>query len=213
MSGFAGVTEELEKHPLWIALAVVAVAILAFVQRGNQSSAPQEYAFAGGGAAAPTDPGAVAIEEAAIAANSQNFSTLASLLGLKDTNATALQGSLAQTGAARDVGLAQTSAARDVGLASIAASEEVANAQTSAQIYEQQSASQAQITAAQITAGVQRAINDSNAATEQAAIQANENNINFQTQASKDIARAQDNTSIVGGLFHLAEGALAFFGL
>jgi len=133
------------------------------------------------------------------------------LLGLKDTNATALQGSLAQTGAARDVGLAQTSAARDVGLASIAASEEVANAQTSAQIYEQQSASQAQITAAQITAGVQRAINDSNAATEQAAIQANENNINFQTQASKDIARAQDNTSIVGGLFHLAEGVLSFF--
>jgi hypothetical protein len=209
---FAGVTEELEKHPLWIALAVVAVALLAFMQRSGGQQA-QGYSFAGGGAAAPIDPNAAAIEEAAIQAGSTNVSTLASLLGLENTNQAALTGSLASTSAARDVSLSQTAAARDVGLAGIAAQEEVANAQTAADEVKFGQATNAQITAAQITAGVQRATIDAQQQRDLAAIQANENVAQFQTQAAKDIARAGDNTSIVQGIIHFGESALAFFGL
>jgi hypothetical protein len=206
---FAGVTEELEKHPLWIALAVVAVALLAFLQRGNSGN-QQDYTFAGGGAAAPIDPNAAAIEEASISAESTNFATLASLIGLEDSNRTALTGSLAQTSAARDVAMGQTSAARDVSLAGIAADEEVQNARTSADIYNTQNTNAANITAAQITAGIQRALIDSQTQTEQQAIQAQENVTNFQTQAQKDIARAGDNTKIVDGIIHFAEGLIAW---
>jgi hypothetical protein len=207
---FAGVTEELEKHPLWIALAVVAVALLAFIQRGNSGN-QQSYTFAGGGAAAPIDPNAAAIEEASISAGSTNFATLASLIGLEDSNRTALTGSLAQTSAARDVAMGQTSAARDVSLAGIAADEEVQNARTSADIYNTQNTNAANVTAAQITAGVQRALIDSQTLTEQQAIQAQENVAQFQTQASKDIARAGDNTSIINGIVHVGEDVLRFF--
>lgn len=201
MPGFAGVTEEFEKHPAWIAIAVVAVAIIALMQRRNSTPSDTQYTFAGGGAAAPIDPSVAAIEQARISAGSQNIGIVAGLLGLENTNATALTGSLAQTSAAKDVELARTAAA-----------EEVANAETSAQLYAAQGATAEQLTAAQITAGVQRALIDSQSATDAAAIQAQENVANFQTQAQKDIARAGDNTSIVQGVINVGEDLLKWAG-
>ncbi len=232
-------TSLLREHPLVVGGAVVAVALIAYMQSRNDSapaaSQGESFATSGESVAAPLDPGVVAIEQSAISAGSQNFSTVANLVGLQDSNRTALTSALATTEAQRTVALAgnqaamfATEAGRDVSLANIAASlraslfqteasrdtamyqtqvtGEVSNRQTDATLSAEQMRNAVNLQAYQISADTARRQID---AQREAAI-LDANNRNFAIQAQKDIARAQDNTDLVGGLFKLGASLLAF---
>jgi hypothetical protein len=233
-------TSLLKDHPLAVGGAVVAVAIIAYLQSRNNGSAStssqgESFAFSGESVAAPLDPGVVAIEQSAIAAGTSNFGTVAQLVGLQDSNRTALTSSLATTEAQRTVALAgnqaamfATEAGRDVSLANIAASlraslfqteatrdtnlyqtrvtGEVSDRQTDAGLSAEQMRNAVNLQAYQISADTQRRQID---AQREAAI-LDANNRNFAIQADKDKARAQDNTDLVSGLFKLGASLLAF---
>lgn len=226
------INELANEHPYLIVGLVVLVAGFAYLSSRGRGST-QAVTFAGGGAAPGIDPNAAAIEEAAIAAGTQNVGLIASLLGTKDTNASALSASLAQSSAARDIAvtqandalqgslaatsaqeeasLAQTAAQREAALAAISANQETTDAQTSASVTISGQQTAAQIAAAQLTADTQRAAITSSQqiAQQQIAAQlAAQNNTN---QTAKNISRANNNTSIVQGILDLAGGALAFF--
>lgn len=199
------------RHPAVIGVAVVLVALIAWMQSGSAQSGGG-VTFTGGGIAPnPVDPGVVAIEQARITAGSQNISTLAELLFGEHQSADALAAaeaessnnltaSLANTSASLSASLAQTSAQRDESLASTQASVDIASTQASAQTV-----------AARINADTQAAIAASNAAV----AKLNADNETFRIQAAKDEARAADNTSIVNGILHLGGEVLGIlsFGL
>lgn len=224
------ITDVIERHPALISLAVLFVAILAYVQ-GNKRNSNPSYSIAGA-THGQLDPGAVAIEQSAISAGSTNISTLAALVGLEHSNdnATTQAGysrdlGIFQAGAARDVANAQTAAsvttagyardtaifqataARDASLAATAAAQEVADTATAAGVTISGQQTAAQTTAAQLTAQTQQAQIAANAA---AAKQEADNN-NFAIQAQKDIARAADNTSIVNGITNVVGDVFKFF--
>lgn len=190
--------EFIEQHPMMIGLAIAGVAVLAYLSRN--SSAAQAT---GGGVVANTlDPNAAAVQEANIAAGSSNLGLLASLIGgARTTDAqlalgenesdNALQGSLAETSAQLTASLASTAASKETADRSIDSSTTTALASTSSAL-----------AAATINAASQDLVTRTNAA-----LATNE------LQQQKDIARASDNTSIVTGLEHIGEVALAFFGL
>ena len=75
--------ETAKQHPEFIAFAILLVIVLAyFASRGSAAAPSTEETFTGGGVVArPTDPGAVALEQARIQAASQNFSALSQLEG------------------------------------------------------------------------------------------------------------------------------------
>lgn len=217
-SGFDGLGETVEKHPALIALAVAFVAFLAWMQSRNQPVTTREYTFAGGGAARAIDPNAAAISEAAISAGVANLGAVAQLVGLQDSNHSALTASLTQTGASRDLGLAETEASRTTGLASISAAlrsslfateanrdvslagidaqHDVSNNQTAAGVTIATGQTAAQITAAQITANIQA----QQIAAQRDADKRAADNQNFAIQADKDKARAAANAGIVNGV-------------
>lgn len=215
----SSVSQIFEEHPLAIAGAIAVVAVLAYVSSRNQpaTTTSTEYGFAGGGQAAPIDPNAAAIEEAAITAGSRGVSTIASLLGLEDTNNANLTASLAGTTAAAQVAetqsanalaasLAQTQAQRDTSLAETAAQQEVIDQQTQAGLTLGTAQTAAQVQQAQIAATTQQA---QIAAQQAAAVRASNN------AAAAQKAQNKSNTTqeIISGVVKLGTAALAFFGL
>lgn len=213
---------EVKKNPAWLFAAVAVVALLAYLSSRN--SVPQQATFAGGGAAAPVDPQAAAIEEAAIGAGQANVNTLASLIGQENSNQSALAGSLAQTSAARDTSLAQTEEQRVTSLAQTAATQAIdlaqidaalqaSTAQTAAGVTIAQGNNSATVQAASINSQSAQQIAQINAGTEAARIAAEQQVAQSQQQTSKDIARAQDNTNIFGDIVGVGKTLLSFFGI
>lgn len=191
MDALGGISAEVEKHPGLFALAIGLVAILAYVQSRNSGPTYVEGSYAGGGTAAPIDPAVAAIEQARINAGAENVQTLASLVGLENTNQNALSASLAQTGAARDVSLAQTAAERDAALAGIAAQHDVADRQINANETLGLNAQTVDLATANINAAIQAQ-----------SIAANQDVEKTRLQFEKDMARAQDNTNLATEFFH-----------
>src|SRR5262245_7019939 len=113
--------EFVQEHPAAIGIAVVLVALLAFMSARNKQSSG-DLQFTGGGVVSrPVDPGVVAMEQARISAGAENIRTVSSFILGEDTVA-----------AQRDIGLASTAAGRDVSLAGIEAGRTVGLAQTEA---------------------------------------------------------------------------------
>jgi hypothetical protein len=202
--GIESVGNTIKQHPLIVIGAIAVVLLLILISRSGQQTAT----FAGGGAAAPIDPNAAAISEAAISAGQANLTEIAQLIGANhasddDLASTlgqshdALSASLAQTSAARDVSLAQTSAARDVSLEQIASNERTTNYSTSVAAGVANNQTAAQLTAAQLTAANNRAAIDYQNQQALAAL-----------QTTKDVARAQDNTSIVDNVVNVVGGVV-----
>lgn len=222
-----GLSKEIEKHPALIALAVLVVALLAYLQAKNSPPSAQSVTFAGGGAARGIDPEAAAIEQSAISAGVANLGTIAQLVAEQDTNRTALTGHLADTSAAertslagiaanqetadaataagvtvagynRDVSLAGISAQQATTLAGISATQETTDAQTAAGVTIASGNNATTLQAAQINAATQAA---AIAAQSDAQKRADANQA-FSIQAQKDIARANANSNIVNGIFN-----------
>lgn len=203
----ADVTTVLREHPVAAGGVLVGVIILAYMQSRNSGGSQSPNYQYRGEIAAGIDPNAAAIEQAAISAGTQNLGTIAQLVGLQDSNATALTGSLAQTSAARDVSLSQTQAGKDVSLANIAANlraslfqsevqRDTSLATTGAAVSIAQGQNATTLAQSQINATVTQQQID--AARYAAKLQAD--NENFAIQADKDKARAQANSSIFGSI-------------
>jgi hypothetical protein len=198
------------KNPELIGAAVVLVALLAWWQSRNQAGGTTDDGvnFSGGGSRSGTvDPGVVAIEQSRIEAGSANLSALASLVlgsqqstdslhAFQSQNDAQLEADLARTGANERTSLASTRAQSEVQLQQILSGIEIAQFETSARTEAARisAAGQAAVTAANLqAAGYARDV----------ALDAqsrNQDTANFQTQASKDIARANANAGIVNGI-------------
>lgn len=125
------------KHPELIGVAVVLVALIAWMQsrQAEPAAAGGDITFTGGGVhGAEVDPGVVAIEQSRIEAGSRNLGTLASLILGQQQSSDALEAVQSQTDAALAADLYRTSAARDVGLSGIEAQRTVGLAQTQASV-------------------------------------------------------------------------------
>lgn len=211
-------TTVLKEHPVAAGGVLLGVALLAYFQSKSSSNGARSESYQyRGEVAAGIDPNAAAIEQAAISAGTANLGTIASLVGLQDTNRTALAGSLAQTGAARDVQLAQTDAERVTALQNIAANltaslhntdaeRDVSLSQINASTTMNSQTLATQLEAARISQEIAR--QDLAFRTYAAKLQSD--NTNFAIQADKDKARAEANASIFGSIIG---GAAAFFGL
>lgn len=127
----------LRKHPELIGVAVVLVALIAWMQSRQSEPAASggDVTFTGGGVhSGEVDPGVVAIEQSRIDAGSRNLGTLASLILGEQQSSDALEASQSQTEAALAADLYRTGAARDVGLSGIEAQRTVGLAQTQASV-------------------------------------------------------------------------------
>lgn len=124
------------KHPELIGVAVVLVALIAWMQsRQAEPAASGDVTFTGGGVhGAELDPGVVAIEQSRIEAGSRNLGTLASLLLGQQQSSDALEAVQSQTDAALAADLYRTGAARDVSLSGIEAQRTLGLAQTQASV-------------------------------------------------------------------------------
>jgi hypothetical protein len=212
------ITTVLKEHPLAAGGILVGVVVLAYMQSKSSSNGARSESYQyRGEVAAGIDPNAAAIEQSAISAGTANLGTIAQLVALQDTNRTALTGSLAQTGAARDVSLANTEAARTTTLQNIAANlrasmystdadRDVSLAQTNASVAVNSQSLATQLEAARISQDISR----QQLAFETYAAKLRSDNANFAIQADKDKARAQNNTSIFTSLIG---GAAMLFGL
>jgi hypothetical protein len=204
------VGEVFRKHPLAITLAIVAVALIAWMaSRGGSSSTSTDGAtFTGaGGSTATTDPNAAATDQARIAAGTQNLGVIASLISSKETTMAEHDVAVTQANDALTASLAQTDAALRASLASTAATADVANRQTAAGVTIAGIQSQEQANAEAASAAIQKSINDA----ELAIAKQNADIANFEIQSQKDIARAGDNTSIVQGFIHFGEDVVNLF--
>jgi hypothetical protein len=185
-SGGAGVMGFIKEHPLVVVGMLFVVVLLVL---GNRQSSTVAIAQPG------VDPNAGAeatqIELARISAGQAGFQALTGYFGAEQ----------------------QTAAQRDVALHSIDAAQEVQDAQTAAGVSINATNTAAGLEAAKVSSqtAIQIAQTQAGVATTQAGLQYQTNLAALQT--SKDIARAQDNTSIVNGIFGFAANALAFFGL
>ncbi len=234
-------TTLLKEHPAAVGALVLGVVVIAYMQSRNDNSGVtvQQYSFRGN-EAAPIDPNAAAISEAAIGAGVSNLGTIAQLIGLTDTNRTALTGSLAQTsaardvalyqtGATRDVALAQTDAAREVSLSNIAASlraslfgteasRDVSLAQTAAGERTAARQTDASVSVAQMENAEQLYVAGLNADAQRATLdyqryvaKLNSDAQLFAIQADKDKARAAANAGIVNGIVGGLSSLAGFF--
>lgn len=195
------VSELFQKHPWAIFAAIFVVALLAYLSSRNSTSGVSDTTFTGGGVIAPPmDPNEAAIEQARISAGQANIGTLAALvLGSEQTNAE-LTASVTGTNASQEVADRQTNA-----------SQEVTDAQTAAGVTVAGINANSQITAARITANAQSALEtiQANAADKAAAQQAQLQEATLANQ--KAIARAADNTSLVGDVIKVGATIAAFF--
>jgi len=143
----------IKKHPELIALAVIAVVVIAWLQsRGSsQSGTSGDLQFTGGGVTSvPVDPNAAAIQQTQINANSANLSTLSQLfLGLNEA-AYARDVQEGQTNASLSASLAETEASRAVGLAQVEGAVDIAGINANRDINVNRTTTDAQVAQAQI---------------------------------------------------------------
>ena len=233
--GFVAFVKE---HPLPLALAVGAVALLAW-WRSRQSA--QAASVAQTTSTGPTlDPNAVLayetaqganaaqIQQATVAAGAQNLGVLAQLISATEGNKASESAALASNAnatAAQEYNqqvagvsaLNQVRAALAASLGQVAAQRDTSLAQTNANEATTLAATQAGLTENATTMAAQTAIAQISASTQQAGIAANTKAAELQSQTQlqlgqyqKDIARAKDNTSIIGSIIG---GVASIFGL
>ncbi len=198
-------TAFLKERPVLAGAIVLGVAVMAYLaSRGSDSSTTTDYAFRGD-VAKGIDPNAAAIEQAAIAAGTQNLATIANLAGLQDSNANALKAELAQTNAAKTVSLSSIAANLKAALFQTEASRDVSLAQTGATVSIAEGANATQLRAAELN----DSFNRTSLAAQQQMYALHEGTERFQIQSQKDIARANANAGIIGDIFG---GVASFFG-
>lgn len=215
--------EFVKRNPAAIGVAVIVVALLAYMQ-SQKPAAAGELQFTGGGTAPnPVDPGVVAMEESRISAGSSNISTLASLLLGREEIASALSARRSEVDAALTSDLARTDAGLRTSLAATEASRTVGLAQVQSQtsiagIYADSATAQAKMDvdarneAARLSFIIQNRIADAN-------IQQNELNAHRdleQLATQRDIVRVEAKagfwSDIVDFGSDLVGGLAAVFG-
>jgi len=230
-----GIVGFAREHPVGLGIAVVVVALLAW-WRSRSSAAAPGAAPASTTSAPQTDPNLIAyataqsanaaqVQTATVASGAQNLGVLAQLIaateGTKASEnvglASSANASMAQEYSQQVAGtsaLNQVRAALAASLGQVAAARDTSLASTSAQRDTSLAATQAGVTVNAQTNAAQTAIAKINADTQAAAIAANlaaakaQNATTLQLgQYQKDIARAKDNTtivgSVIGGIAHI----------